>query len=220
MIRTIFIYLLVLILGIGFFISMIIWGVPSLQESEIILPSISATSADVASNNNDKALLESEIGKLQVKLDKYTPSGAYIVVNTTENHFYLYKGKVLLRHGVCSTGKNEKLIVEGKKNPYYFLTPYGVRTIQSKQKNPVWTKPDWAFKEDGLPVPPPGDKSRYESGTLGKYKLVLGDGYMIHGTIWKRFMGMSVTHGCIRLGDDDLEAVYNTLEIGSKVYIY
>ena len=220
MIRTIFIYLLVLILGIGFFISMIIWGVPSLQESEIILPSISATSADVASNNNDKALLESEIGKLQVKLDKYTPSGAYIVVNTTENHFYLYKGKVLLRHGVCSTGKNEKLIVEGKKNPYYFLTPYGVRTIQSKQKDPIWAKPDWAFKEDGLPVPPPGDKSRYESGTLGKYKLVLGDGYMIHGTIWKRFMGMSVTHGCIRLLDDDLEAVYNTLEIGSKVYIY
>ena len=220
MIRTIFIYLLVLILGIGFFISMIIWGVPSLQESEIILPSISATSADVASNNNDKALLESEIGKLQVKLDKYTPSGAYIVVNTTENHFYLYKGKVLLRHGVCSTGKNEKLIVEGKKNPYYFLTPYGVRTIQSKQKDPIWAKPDWAFKEDGLPVPPPGDASRYERGTLGKYKLVLGDGYMIHGTIWKRFMGMSVTHGCIRLGDDDLEAVYNTLEIGSKVYIY
>ena len=220
MIRTIFIYLLVLILGIGFFISMIIWGVPSLQESEIILPSISATSADVASNNNDKALLESEIGKLQVKLDKYTPSGAYIVVNTTENHFYLYKGKELLRHGVCSTGKNEKLIVEGKKNPYYFLTPYGVRTIQSKQKDPIWAKPDWAFKEDGLPVPPPGDASRYERGTLGKYKLVLGDGYMIHGTIWKRFMGMSVTHGCIRLGDDDLEAVYNTLEIGSKVYIY
>jgi len=220
MIRTIFIYLLVLILGIGFFISMIIWGVPSLQESEIILPSISATSADVASNNNDKALLESEIGKLQVKLDKYTPSGAYIVVNTTENHFYLYKGKVLLRHGICSTGKNEKLVIEGDKKSYTFYTPYGVRTIQSKQKNPVWTKPDWAFKEDGLPVPPARDPSRVESGTLGKYKLVLGDGYMIHGTIWKRFMGMSVTHGCIRLLDDDLEAVYNTLEIGSKVYIY
>jgi lipoprotein-anchoring transpeptidase ErfK/SrfK len=220
MIRTIFIYLLVLVLGIGFFVSMIIWGIPSLQESEIILPSLSATNAQIASNSNDKALLESEIGKLQTKLDKYTPSGAYIVVNTTENHFYLYKGKVLLRHGVCSTGKNEKLIIDGNKKTYTFYTPYGVRTIQSKQKDPVWAKPDWAFKEDGLPVPPPGDPSRFESGTLGKYKLVLGDGYMIHGTIWKRFMGMSVTHGCIRLLDDDLEAVYNTLEIGSKVYIY
>jgi L,D-transpeptidase YbiS len=33
-------------------------------------------------------------------------------------------------------------------------------------------------------------------------------------------MGQNVTHGCIRLGDEDLEIVYNTLQIGSKVYIY
>jgi len=31
---------------------------------------------------------------------------------------------------------------------------------------------------------------------------------------------MPVTHGCIRLNDDDLEAVFNALSIGSKVYIY
>jgi L,D-transpeptidase YbiS len=43
---------------------------------------------------------------------------------------------------------------------------------------------------------------------------------MIHGTIYKRFLGMNVTHGCVRLGDDDLEAVYKNLQIGSKVYIY
>ena len=55
---------------------------------------------------------------------------------------------------------------------------------------------------------------------LGDYKLDLVDGYMIHGTIYKRLMGMPVTHGCIRLYDEDLEAVYNTLSIGSKVYIF
>jgi L,D-transpeptidase YbiS len=33
-------------------------------------------------------------------------------------------------------------------------------------------------------------------------------------------MGQNVTHGCIRLLDDDLEAVYKTLGIGSKVYIF
>jgi L,D-transpeptidase YbiS len=71
-----------------------------------------------------------------------------------------------------------------------------------------------------MPIPPPGDPSRFESGTLGAYKLTLGDGYMIHGTIYKRFIGQSVTHGCVRLLDEDLEAVYNTLQIGSKVYIY
>jgi len=33
-------------------------------------------------------------------------------------------------------------------------------------------------------------------------------------------MGMPVTHGCVRLGDDDLVIVFNTLNIGSKVYIF
>lgn len=220
MVRTILIYSAILIIALGFFVSMVIWGIPALQESEIILPSVAGSHAEAAAGENDRATIENEIGKLKTKLDKYTPTGAYFVVNTTENHFYLYKGGQLIRDGVCSTGKNEKLVVEGKKKTYMFYTPFGVRTVQNKQKDPVWAKPDWAFIEDGLPIPPPGDPSRFESGTLGKYKLVLGDGYMIHGTIWKRFMGKSVTHGCIRLLDDDLEAVYNTMEIGSKVYIY
>ena len=55
---------------------------------------------------------------------------------------------------------------------------------------------------------------------MGDYALDLVDGYMIHGTIYKRLMGMPVTHGCVRLGDEDLEIVFNTLNIGSKVYIF
>lgn len=220
MFRTTLIYLAILILGALFFVSMIFFIVPKLQDSAIILPSSSVKYTGDGDSGAQKESLQKEIEKLQLKLDKYTPTGGYFVVNTTENHFYLYKGKQLIRQGVCSTGKNEKLVVEGKKKTYTFYTPFGVRTIQSKMKNPVWAKPDWAFIEDGMPIPPPGDPSRFESGTLGAYKLVLGDGYMIHGTIYKRFIGQSVTHGCIRMLDDDLEAVYKTLEIGSKVYIY
>ncbi len=220
MFRKTIIYIAILIAGLIFFVTMVVWGVPALQESKMILPSVSVSKADAGASEKEKATLEKEIGKLRSKLERYTPSGAYFVVNTTENHFYLYKGKQLIREGVCSTGKNEKLVVEGKKKAYTFYTPFGVRTVQRKQTNPVWAKPDWAFIEDGMPIPPPGDASRYESGTLGAYKLVLGDGYMIHGTIYKRFIGQSVTHGCIRMLDDDLEAVYKTMEVGSKVYIY
>ena len=30
---------------------------------------------------------------------------------------------------------------------------------------------------------------------------------------------MSVTHGCIRMGDKDLEAVFKAAQVGTKVYI-
>ena len=219
MIRTFLIYLAILIVGVVFFGSMILFGVPALQESTFVLPKMT-TQAGADEVGTSKESLEKEITKLQAKLDKCTPTDAYIIINTNDNHFYLYKNKQLVRDGLCSSGKNERLVLNDSPKEYVFHTPLGVWKVLTKQKNPVWAKPNWAFIEDGLPIPPPGDPSRFESGTLGAYKLTLGDGYMIHGTIYKRFMGLNVTHGCVRLGDEDLEVVYNTLAIGSKVYIY
>ncbi len=218
MIRTFFIYLAVLIVGTLFFVSMILFAVPALQESTFVLPKITNSQIGADDDVTNKESLEAEIKKLQTKLDKLTPSDPYIIINTSDNHFYLYKGKELIREGMCSTGKNEKLISEKGEDKFY--TPQGIRKVLRKQPKPVWAKPDWAFIEEGLPIPPPGHSSRFESGTLGAYKLELGNGYMIHGTIYKRFIGQSVTHGCIRMLDDDLEAVYKTLVVGSKVYIY
>jgi len=220
MIRTFFIYLVVLFGGIVFFASMILFAIPALQESTIVLAGLSSNYASSEDSGTDKTSIEADVRKLQKQLDSFTPTNAYLVVNTSDNHFYLYKGKQLIRDGVCSTGKNERLISEERKYEHVFHTPFGVRTVQRKQPDPVWTKPDWSYIEDGLPIPSAHDPSRYETGTLGKYKLEIGDGFMIHGTLYKRLMGKSVTHGCIRLLDDDLEAVYKAMEKGSKVYIY
>jgi len=170
-----------------------------------------ATAADFAKINKDLETLEK-------KVDKLTNQGPYLIINTTENKFYLYAENKLVRQGYCSTGKNEVLI-DGKKKTY-FKTPRGVHKVLSKQKDPVWARPDWDFVENGEPIPPPGDPSRFDANTLGPFALRLGDGYMVHGTIWKRLMGQSVTHGCIRMLDDDITAVYNTLPVGSKVIIY
>jgi lipoprotein-anchoring transpeptidase ErfK/SrfK len=220
MVRNFFIYLAILIVGILFFASMVLFAIPALQESTLVLPQITQSESGNGDGTIDQASLEQDISKLQKKLDSYTPTNAYMVVNTSDNHFYLYKGKQLIRDGVCSTGKNEKLVSAERNYEHIFHTPFGVRKVQRKATNPVWTKPDWAYIEEGLPIPSPRDPSRVETGTLGAYKLEIGDGFMIHGTIYKRRMGMSVTHGCIRLLDDDLEAVYKTMEVGSKVYIY
>lgn len=228
MMRNFFIYLAVLFVGILFFASMVLFAIPAFQESTLVLPSLSAEQNTDGKEFIGKEELENQISTIQAKLNKFTPNDAYIIINTSDNNFFLYKGKELIRQGLCSTGKNERLINTGKKGKkeYVFYTPQGVMKVMGKQKNPVWAKPDWAFIEEGLPIPPAGHASRFESGTLGAYKLNLAnlngisDGYMIHGTIYKRFMGQNVTHGCVRLGDDDLEVVFNTLVIGSKVYIY
>jgi len=220
MIRNFFIYLAVLVVGILFFASMVLFAIPAFQESTLVLVGLSSNQTSFDNEMADKEAIEAEIGVLQKKLENLTPKNAYMIVNTSDNHYYLYKGNQLVREGICSTGKNEKLVSAEGDYEHIFHTPYGVRKVLRKATNPVWKKPDWAYIEDGLPIPGPNHPSRWETGTLGAYKLEIGDGFMIHGTIYKRRMVMSVTHWCIRLLDEDLEKVYKTMEVGSKVYIY
>lgn len=163
--------------------------------------------------------LKTKVAALDRQLTGFLPRSAYIVVNTTKNRFYLYDRKgELIREGFCSSGSYTKLVSD--KRTWLFKTPRGRLTILSKTENPVWAKPDWAFIEEGLPVPKAGDPSRFERGVLGDYALRMADGYLLHGTLYQRLLGMPVTHGCIRLGDEDLEVVYRTLPVGAYVYIY
>jgi lipoprotein-anchoring transpeptidase ErfK/SrfK len=211
--------ILTLFLFLAYFI---LYIAPGLKE----LPGVSRT--EITNNEELKkdpkykkqiAQLNKDIQRLSRKYNSYTSGQSYIVINTTENRFFLYRNKKLVREGFCSSGSYTMLQTQGDKK-WIFKTPKGKYWIQGKITHPVWRRPDWAFVEEGLPIPPKEDPSRYEYGVLGDYALSIGDGYLIHGTIYKRFLGMPVTHGCVRLNDADLEAIFNTLSIGSKVYIF
>jgi lipoprotein-anchoring transpeptidase ErfK/SrfK len=73
---------------------------------------------------------------------------------------------------------------------------------------------------DVLYVPPVGTENRKVNGTLGKYKLDMGEGFLLHGTPLKNSIGLAATHGCVRLRDEDIEWMYENIPIGTKVYIY
>ncbi|MBN1107996.1 MAG: L,D-transpeptidase [Bacteroidales bacterium] len=195
---------------------------PFFQELTVSGSSATTNSATLkkdAAYRRQINLLKRDIQLLSSRYGRYTSGQAYLVINTTDNLFYLYRNRKLVRQGHCSTG-SFKLLKTQEGRSWIFKTPKGKFTILGKTTNPSWKKPDWAFIEEGLPVPPPDHHTRFEYGVLGEYALSLGDGYLIHGTIYKRFLGMPVTHGCVRLNDEDLEAIFHTLNIGSKVYIF
>ena len=194
--------------------------VPEIQYAKYEAGFVKSNVIDSAYNQvAELKTLNKKLDQLNKKMARLTPGNAFLVINTTNNTFELYKNNEIIREGKCSTGSFISLEVDSTKS-YLFETPKGVMTVQNKITNPVWTKPDWAFIEEGLPVPPQGHSSRREANVLGDYALKLGDGYMIHGTLYQRLIGSPVTHGCVRMLDDDLEAVYKTLPVGSKVFIY
>jgi L,D-transpeptidase ErfK/SrfK len=102
-------------------------------------------------------------------------------------------------------------------------TPLGKTSVVRKVKDPSWRPPESIRKEhaadgDILPtVVPPGPHN-----PLGAYALNLAiRGYLIHGTdINKIFgIGMQITHGCIRMYPEDIEELYNSVKVGTRVYI-
>jgi hypothetical protein len=199
-------------------------ALPSIQESVLKMKPVIIYPELVSKTNPGPSelifLQENKVKKLEKLYAKFSNRQPYLIVNTSDNTFNLFNNGKLVREGLCSTG-SFVLLDAGDENKWMFETPKGMLRIQGKTTSPVWRKPDWAFIEEGLPVPKHQDSfERYEYGVLGDYALSIGNGYLIHGTLYKRLLGMPVTHGCVRLGDADLEQVYKTLNIGSKVYIF
>lgn len=71
-------------------------------------------------------------------------------------------------------------------------------------------------------VPPFGTAQRAVPDALGPFKLDTGDGYLIHGThIYNEdSVGDAVSHGCVRMRNEDLATLYQVVPVGTAVYIF
>lgn len=157
---------------------------------------------------------------LRRQLAALAPAGSYIVVDTARNRLYVRRRAQVLLAAVASTGSGTILDYPDRPGArWVFDTPRGEFMIQSKFMNPVWVKPDWAFVEEGLEVPA-DPAQRVEAGMLGDYALGFGNGFFIHGTLYTRLLGKNVTHGCVRLNDEDLRSVYRLADIGTPIMIF
>jgi len=69
-------------------------------------------------------------------------------------------------------------------------------------------------------VPPLGTTQRRYEGVLGTHRLNMGNGYAIHGTNQPESVGRAVSHGCVRLRNEDIAKLYAVVPVGTPVYIY
>ena len=149
------------------------------------------------------------------------PGERYVVIDTHANHIYLRTQDKVLMEAVCSTGSGDTLLDTATGRHWVFNTPKGAFHVTTKIVQPWWRKPDWAYIEEGSKPPPPSkDEERLDPAMMGDYALGFGDGYFIHGTLYERLLGVGVTHGCVRVGAEDLKELYKQVGIGTAVYVF
>ena len=198
-------------------------------------------------------------------------TGFRLVVSLQDRHLWAIIGRDTVLSAPAAVAKGTTL--EFGKKEWTFDTPRGMRTVLSKEADPIWQPPEWLYAETALEnglklghlnngqkvklsdgrylsvrdgeagvieggvfaplptdehivfdntlfVPPMGSKNRKIEGELGKFRLNLGDGYLLHGTPYKESIGLAATHGCVRMRDEDIEWLYDHVPVGTRVYIY
>src|SRR5687768_2839656 len=96
-----------------------------------------------------------------------------------------------------------------------------VRRYPDGRETPIETGEDREIVVGGnIIIPPFGTNQRKYKGVLGTHRLNLGDGYALHGTNKPETVGRSVSHGCVRLRNEDIAKLYEIVPVGTAVFIY
>lgn len=119
-----------------------------------------------------------------------------IIVDKSQNILTLKSGQEIIKTYHVSTGKNS-------------CTPVGTFKIINKIVDPPW------YKEPGLVIPPGDPKNVLGSRWLGISK----PSYGIHGTTQPELIGQSVTEGCVRMKNSEVEELYTIVPEGTEVVI-
>lgn len=135
-----------------------------------------------------------------------------IVINLSELRLYYYpKGSntvIVYPIGIGQLGRE---------------TPVMTTTITEKRANPTWTptaniRKHYAAQGITLPAVVPGGPDN-PMGLFALRMAAAGGTYLIHGTNADFGIGMRVSSGCIRLRPNDIEALFNTVPVGTRVQI-
>ena len=128
-----------------------------------------------------------------------------IIINLGDLRIYFYKNHLLIGTYPIGIGRSG------------WETPLGLAEVIEKKIDPFWIPPDSVREEDpSLPkIVAPG-----EENPLGTRAIYLSmPSYLIHGTNKPYGVGMKVSHGCIRMYPEDVESLFDLVEVGTKVNI-
>lgn len=150
------------------------------------------------------AVTASEAGGTMVAFHDPSPAGT-IVVRTSERKLYLIIGSgQALRYTVGV----------GKAGAQWAGTSF----ISGKYLRPNWAPPASIKLE--RPTIPDLIKAGSPNNPMGAAAMTLSGGqYAIHGTNSPRSIGGFVSHGCIRMYNDDITELYARVAVGTRVVV-
>ncbi|MFB8792033.1 MAG: L,D-transpeptidase [Potamolinea sp.] len=123
-----------------------------------------------------------------------------LVVDLSEARVYVYWGDKLLSSYPVAVGQPG------------WETPTGSFKVLQKQRNPVWLQPITGELIPTGPNNPLGDRW-ISFWSDGRHRI----GF--HGTNNEQLVGQPVSHGCLRMKNEDIRALYQQVGVGTSVVV-
>lgn len=168
--------------------------VPSPQPQVTTAPAAGAASAEQAPHPGIALALQTALNPSTL----VEQSG--VVVDLSDRQVRLYKNWALQATYAIAIGR------EG------WETPTGKFSVTNMQIDPVWRQP---FTGEIVPSGPGNPLGSRWIGIWSDGEHEIG----LHGTNEEDLIGQAVSHGCIRLREADIQALYDQISVGTPVEI-
>ncbi|MEO1590361.1 MAG: L,D-transpeptidase [Cyanobacteria bacterium J06632_22] len=123
-----------------------------------------------------------------------------VVVNLTTRKVELYEQTTLIKAYDAAIGQDE------------WQTPTGNFTVLQMQQNPAWEHP---ITGEVIETGPENPLGTHWIGFWQQDNIQIG----LHGTNQAELIGQAVSHGCVRMHNEDIRDLYRYLTVGISVEV-
>lgn len=160
-------------------------------------PSLSSSTSDLIST---KSSFNRKFSILQENFPPPLEASLRLVLRLSERRVYLYQNQQIIISYPVAVGRSG------------WETPTGEYQVLQKISDPVWQHP---FTGE---IVPPGPENPLGSHWIGFWTD--GTNYIgFHGTPNEETVGQAISHGCVRMFNQDVLALFEKVKVGTPVII-
>jgi hypothetical protein len=172
--------------------------------------------AELAEMEVTREVLRKELGSRLAYLDSVKSRDFYLSIDTAKKKLSLNYGNDAVRDADVRIGA-PAVVKEPNGKTWTFAALKGDFTVVGKETGLPWVVPTWVYARDHRPIP---SARPAVAGGLGKYVVLLPNGYVIHSPPSSASPLKGPKPGSFMVSEADLQAIWDRITPETRVYIF
>ncbi|HVR39553.1 MAG TPA: L,D-transpeptidase [Thermoanaerobaculia bacterium] len=170
---------------------------------------------DVASMDLTRESLDRELRERLAMARSFEAAEFYLAIDTENRRMSLHFGPEIVREAGVVIGEPRVITAQGKT--WRFVPLKGALTVIGKLADQPWAVPAWVFAMRNAPIP---QVTPNVPGGLGKYVILLPNGYVIHSPPARQSPLSGAKPGSFMIAEEEMRAIWPRISATTRVYIY